>query len=540
MKYYLSITFLFSFFIHSQELTSNEYKMNSVKIIHVENNLVYRIGYEQFKNHYLKKSADGENIATLQVSDKDKEIICRGLFFRDNHFYNISTRDNLGKTSITLQKIDMDLQIVDEKVIFSAPIINKNNKAQVFFESNENGFILIRNYSKGRKVKLESFIYDFRSNKIHTSELEYLSKRYLKILDFELSNELKGALILDLDVSYGELNPTDLKTLETYLVYVEPEQKMTPLKLTIDKNYFERSFNLTFNREDLFIANLNFHNPSNILSGYTIKQYKLEDGNDLKVTQDLFFAFNDYTSRKEWGPIFDEVQKKYEKSKDSYGTKYKPFAALEITNLIVQKNKEAIIVIREFSNQNPYSDKEGGITFSKGSTPKRFEEFQVAKLDFKTKNILWWNRIYNAPHTNGAAISTQLYLMETMFWTDNKVNSKSRIYYPYLDNNKLVLLYPTYLNLYDESGELKSELIDQFKLTNIINNNYYSGIGKSEIDITTGHITNSLLMGELEGTGHAFSSKAINLEGFFITSEKVIVPIENPWEKTSILKVSNK
>lgn len=541
MTKFLTIAFMVSFFTYSQELSSNEYKMNSIKIIHVENNEIYRIGYEHLKNHFFKKSANGEEVAKLQVSYKDKGIICRGILFRNEKFYSISTRDNLDKTTFTLQVIDKDLNVVEEKEIFSEPTSKKNKKAQVFFEYNNNGFILFRDFTRRKKVNIESFIYDFRSEEMHTSNLEFKSKQKLRILDFDFSNELKGALILDADVSIGDLKKGDLKKLETHLLYVEPDKKMTSLKLTEDKNYFERSFNLTFNKENLFIANLNFHNPSNILSGYTVKRYNLASGNSLQVEENLFFEFDDYASKKEWGPLLDEVQKKYEQDKDKSNTGYEPFGALEITDLFINDKKEAVVVVREIFYVKDNSGNMMGSTYLTHSmyTSKRFKEFQITKLDLKTKNIVWWNRIYNAPYTNGGTFTTQINYSKTKFWSDSKVTSKWRIYYPNLESNKLVLLYPTYLTLYDENGELKSELIDQQKFFGL-KSTYYNGIGKSEIDLSTGQVENRIVMSEVEGTGHMFSAKVINIEGFYTTDEKIIVPIENPVKRTSILKVSDK
>jgi hypothetical protein len=515
--------------------------MNSIKIIHVENNEVYRIAYEHLKDHFFKKSANGEEVAKLQVSDKDKDIICRGILFRDDKFYSISTRDNQDQTTITIQIIDKNLNVIEEKEIFSGPTSEKNKKAQVYFEYNDNGFILFRDFIRGKKVNLESFIYDFRSEKMHTSNLEFKSNQKLRILDFDFSNELKGALILDADVSIGDLKKGDLKKLETHLVYVEPDKKTASLKLTKDKNYFERSFNLTFNKENLFIANLNFQNPSNILSGYTVKRYNLDSGNSLQVEENLFFEFDDYTSREEWGPILDKVQEEYEKDKDKSNTNYEPFGALEITDLFIYDNKEAVVVVREIFYVRDNSGNMMGATYLTHPMyrSKRFKEFQITKLDLKTKNIVWWNRVYNAPYTNGGTFTTQINYYKTTFWSDNKVNSKWRIYYPYLENDKLVLLYPTYITLYDENGEIKSELIDQQKFFGL-KSTYYNGIGKSEIDLTTGQIENRIVMSEVKGTGHMFSAKVINIEGFYTTDEKIIVPIENPVKRTSILKVSDK
>lgn len=552
MKHILSILFFLSFFSYAQELTSDEYKMNTIKIIHVEDNEIYRVGLEGMANDYFKKSVKGEDITELKLSDKSENIRCRGVFLRDEYFYSVSTRDDFDKTDFILKKIDKDLKVIEETVVFSESTTGKSNKAEVFFEHNKNGFVLIRNFTKRIAVSLDSYIYEFSTGNMHSSKIEFTSRQVMKLLDFDFSEQLKVALILDADQSIGTLKTKQLKQLESYLVYVEPGKEISELKLTEDKKYDIRSFNLTFHKEELLVANLNFHNPSNILAGYTVKKYSLNQANELHADYNIYFEFNDFASREEWGPILEEVQKKHEKYKDGKSMGYEPFGALEITDLFV-RNNSAILIVREVFYVKDHEQSHSGPSISLGGNAgknqstaynsastltKRFKEFQITKLDLDANEIVWWNRIYNVPYTNGSKYTTEI-AHNNSFWNDKRHNSRMRIYYPYINDNKIVLLYPTYQALYEENGELKNELINQRAFMSMAYSSY-GLIGQSEIDIENGEIENSLLTKKIDGAGSVFSMKVINIEGFFVTDDKVIIPVENVIKKSSVLKVENK
>lgn len=550
MKYYLIIVFFSTAFIYAQELSSHKYDMNTIKIIHVENDDVYRIGIKGLGSDFLKKSSEGKDIAELNLTDKSKKIACRGLYFRDGFFYSVSVHDDFEQTNILLKKIDKDLNVISEELIFTAPGIGENRKGKAYFEHNENGFVLIREFTNRIKVTLESYTYDFKAEEVYSSKLSFLSRRNLKTLDFELSKDLKAALILDADEPIGTLKKKTLKRLESYLVYVVPKGELTAVKLSKDEDYSERSFNLTFDGETIVVANLNFQTPSNILAGYTLKNYSVTRGNE--VTESSYFPFDDYVTREEWGPELNEVQKRYKKDKNGKGSGYESFAALEITDLFVN-GSEAFLIVREVFDL----EQSKGVNVNAGNQPgqpskpgpkhthvsvtyksKRYKEFQLTKLDLQSNSIVWWNRIYNTPYTNGTA-STHQVGNGDFFWNDEKTSSFNTVYYPYLEDNKIVLIYPTFEALYEDNRELKTELINQrrFIPTKFM---AYSHLGKSEIDMESGEVENSLLYDQIDGLGKIVSAKIININGIYITEDKVITPIEELMKGNSILMIRGK
>ncbi|HLV43050.1 MAG TPA: hypothetical protein VKY37_12275 [Brumimicrobium sp.] len=554
MKYYLTLLFLLSFLIYSQESTSNEYNMNTALIIHVDDNRIYRLGIAEMLNDVFKKSVDGKDIAEITLSNKDKNIRCRGIYHKDEQFYVIKTEDNFDKTTITLSVLDENLKEIESKIIFTGATVGVHSKGEMFFEHNDNGFVLIRNYTNdSRRVILESYIYNTKEEKLHHSKLNFETNQKLKVLDFDFSNELQAALILDSDISTGTLKGKELKKLETYLIHLAPEKDITAKKLTEDKVHFDRSYNLAFHNEELVVAHLKFHNPSNILAGYVLKQYALNDSDELIEENSTYFEFSDYAEREEWGPIKEEVEKQYDKDKNGKGTRYESFGALEITDLYIE-NDEAILILRELFHQkvndpamsansgmggnNQHGNQMSKTPMQTNMTEKRFKEFQIAKLDLRSEEVLWWNRIYNTPITNGNEYSADL-PHNRYFWNDKRINSRERVYYPYIDGDKIVLLYPTFKALYDENGELNNEVVNQRRTFNF-SFTVYGLIGKSEINKESGEVKNSLLLEEIKGAGKATSVNILNINAFYVTEDSVIISSENGFKRSSELIVTEK
>lgn len=553
MKHLLILFSLLTFTIYSQEDSSNEYKMNTFKIIHIEDGDIYRVGLAEVGNDYFKKSSEGEDVAKLELSSKNDNIKCRGVYYRDGFFYSVNIENDFDKTSLILKKIDKDLNIVQEEVIFSKAASNSGKFGETYFASNENGFVLAKDYTSRIKVRLDIYTYDFNTDEVYNNNIDFITRRNLKVMDFEISDQLNTAFIYDADESIGTLKTNTLKNLESYLVFNKKEESISALKLTTDENYFERSFNVCFNNEELVMANLNFHDPSNILAGYTITNYTLKDEAAISVNESRYFPFEDYASRPEWGPALAEVKKQYKKDGDKKNTGYEAFGALEIADLIL-KNNEAILVVREVfdvletqpNNGMPNnSPGQNGLTRGGNNIPtnqtysrKRYKEFQITKLNLNSEEIVWWNRLYNTPYTNGMRNSERVFQGD-FFWTDRNQSRSSKAYFSYVDNDKLTLLYPTYSALYDKNGELETDLVNQRPFVPI-KFSVYSYIGKSEINLSNGEVENSLFLSDNDNLGKMISATIINLNGFYIDNKNLVTPIEHLMKRISVLKIEER
>lgn len=551
MKYLLLFSLLFSTLLFAQDYEAHKYENNTFKIIHIEDDDIYRVGLTNGGKDFFYKSSQGEDLAKVQLTEGSTK--CRGFYYRDGFFYSVNVENEVTQINIILKKINKNLEIIEERTIFSKPPSSIKHSGKTYFDYNENGFVLAHDYTSRIKVRFEVFTYDFNTDKLTYNDTTFLSRRNLKVMDFEISDQLNSAFIFDADEPIGTLKLKTLKDLETYLVYNQKEGALSVIKLTEDENYFERSFNAAFNGEELLMANLNFNNPSNILDGYTIKKYASHNESSLNMLQASFFPLEDFANREEWGPASKDAQKNYKKDKDNKNTDFEAFAAMEISDLIIE-NEEAIIIVREvFDMVNTQANSGTSVHGSpingahrtqqsalatQNYTTKRFKEFQITKVDLDTEKVLWWNRLYNMPYTNGA-YNAEKVSQGDYFWTNQNVSRASKVYYSYQKGNDLVLLYPTYSALYNKNGYLESDIVNQrpFVPLKFLT---YSFIGKTEINLSNGEVENSLHISDYDGLGKMISATIINLDAFYSDNEVLVTPIEHLLKKISVLKIVDK
>lgn len=537
MKILTILSLIIPYFIFSQELTtSSDIDMSTMRIIHVNNNEIYRIAYRGGAYDYLKKNIDGEEVASIQLTNDDIQTRSRGVFYRDNHFYSILIKDENDKTTITLLKLDMNLNEVDKKEIYSGVMNEKNKKCMAYFDYNNNGFVLFRNFTKRKNVNIESYVYDFNTEAVTKDKVEFQSNEELAVIDFEISNNLQSVLLLDINASFGDLSKRTLKKFETHLIHLDPVNGMIAKKLTEDENYYQRSYNAVFNNNDLLLTNLKFTSPSNIFEGYEVSYYQRGES-DLKCSKTDFYPFEDYTSNSEWGPLSEEVRTEYEKNKDKKNVDYRYFGALEITDCIAE-NEFVYIVVRNITKSNTGIDSGSSyLTYNAQLTSKKYKEFQITKLNSKTKSIDWWKLVYNAPRSNGkffdADIDFAYGAYRKLFWNDVNSTNHFTIYYLVNKDDQIKLIYPSYSGLY-EGQKLQEEFHNQKTVSK------YDVVGVTNINKEDGKTESSILIEETVGEETSIMKKLISLKGIYPTRDKIIIPLETPIQRTSILHVVDK
>jgi hypothetical protein len=493
--------------------------MCTVILLEANDSCVYRIGIEGLENDHIKKTShDGKELASRKLHDKKNKIRLRGAYIRNNFIHVLIADDSDGSTKLKLSKLDPDLNLVEEKTIYTGPIIGKGWKAKTYFHANESGFVMVRDYLRNNKVWLSAFIYDFDKKTAYTSDIKFKAPSSQRISDIEFNEDLQLSMITSHFYNLGSHKARYLKNVSSYLIHASYNNALTYLKLNQDKVYSDRSFNAFFNNGVLNIASLKFNEQSNIFEGYFVRSFN-RNNSTIKMISEEFYPFEDYAYRDEWGISRSEVIKNYEQDKNRKNTKNSHLSNLHIGDAIALNDDNLLLIIREAQ----YIPENGF---------KLFADLQVVNLNMKKNQILWWNRLLNAP-LSGKDGGFRMSIGDPL-WSPINISSELISITPILKPDTLTLLYGTYKSLYKDKKLIQDKEIRQ----GMVFGSYIFAtkiLGRSKLSIDNGDIINDLPFDDEYEKSNFFSFSYMNTEGFCHDMGKVFLLLETPVKWRSII-----
>lgn len=517
MTFKLLILVLIPSLVSAQSISSFEAKdeMSTVIILEANDSCVYRIGVEGLGNDHIKKTSyNGKELASRKLNDTKNKVRLRGAYIRNNLIHTLIADDSNDSTKLRLLILDMDLNPVEEKLIYSGSLIGKGWKAKTFFSANKNGFVMIRDYLWNKRVWLNTFIYNFEKDSIYVSEIKFKASSKQKVIDIDFNEDLQVSLITSDFYFLGSHKSRDLKKINTYLIHAGFNQALTHLKLNQDKDYSNRSFNSFFIEDKLSIASLKFNERSNIFEGYYVRTY-IRNNSSLEVNTEELYNFKDYAYRDEWQVSRNEVIKQFERDKDRKNSKNSHLANLHIGEVIVQDDGDLLLIIREAEHDGDY-----------------FTDLQVVNIDTENNQVIWWNRLLNAPRKEKSYSFRRS--IQNPLWSSLNISSELISIKPILKSNELILLYGSFNSLYKRNELIQDKEIKQGE---VFGNNAFATkmLGRTNIDLSSGEFNSDLVIDEEYGHKNFLSFSFMNTEGLHHLKNQVYLPLETPSKWKSVI-----
>lgn len=410
---FLLLAPVISFYSHSQ-----------IQEVKLEGHVKEQI-HTQDKNHYfLSYTMDCERVElvengrlknSIKIVEKAKNEKYCGSYVKNNSIYVVYIKKTEASNILYVTELDLELNIIgNEKIAEISNYQTGKWRGRSHFNGSNSGFVLFLEYSDSKKADfmLKSFIYNAETEELLTNETSLQTKNPLTNIKIISDGNLNASLLLQSNLpDYGSRSykTSDKYALNSYLILLNKDNELFKKSLS-ENNPFYRSYSHAFHNNELILSNLVFAKPSNILTGYRVTKFNLE--NEIAEVESELVDHSGYAVDPNWGGFLEKNKKAYEKDRNNSDSRHVEFSNVELIKSSIDNNGRLLLNTVVYVIPKGTSTPVTNTTSTIGNTPsnagntsarpgsaatggvvKFFYKAQYAQIDLANMELNWWNCI---------------------------------------------------------------------------------------------------------------------------------------------------